>query len=258
MLADDLANEFLKPDNHPYLSELVSIVMDNAHSQDKNLHGLQKLIRQHIPPDSTTVWRGTKFTDDRAAHILSGEPFTPTKTGKSWRSWSSSQESAHNFIVPGRLPARAIAVVLEDVASPDDIIVDLSDENILETLEMLVEWAEYEMENEDEDTDVHTPLHFLLGGLDSALSSYIHAEKEVVLWSKPRTYTMCETITKVGFYNVAEIPTDAIEILRKRMVDESKEEFEYRLARGRRTQEPAYFYCNSWNELVLSFSHEVE
>ena len=120
-------------------------------------------------------------------HILEGKPFNlRPQDDRNYRSWTPNKYSAREFASDIEFNG-AIGLVITGTSTPENTIVDLTQNSIkneLEAVQMIFE-NEYSEETK-----------WLVFWMGIALRNINH-EEELIQWVKPAAYTLCKDITEV-------------------------------------------------------------
>ena len=171
-LAEELAHE----SNSKILDSLVNFVMRNRYHDEEPFMQLRKLVNKYHPPTETKIlYRGTKVHSDKIPHVVSGKPFT-LEGDRSIRSWTTRKDIAERFATK-YLYSDALGMVVTREYPPNTIIIDMTDDRILDELEKLTELLKA------------TPKYSLV-----KFFSLVVSEKEVIVMITNYPYTLCDDI----------------------------------------------------------------
>ena len=157
------------------LLEIIQFV--NATHDMPNAKKHQAMLQKFFPFQKQTVWRGTKFKMKNIKTMLDGKPFT-IKAEKPFRSWTTVKTIAMQFSESTRLRHDTFGIILQDVATPEDVIIDFSNKEFVTELEYIQRKTTHHMLEQY----LHKNIHL------------IRREREVIRFVKTREYTLCDDI----------------------------------------------------------------
>ena len=119
----------------PVLNTLIEFIVFEDYQSEYTLGDLKDIIQQYYPARAKRVYRGTKIAYSHSAleKLLRRQPFTLTQD-RYYRSWSILKDAAYPFASPQFTDTPAIGLLLMDTSSPDDTVIDLTDERVVESL----------------------------------------------------------------------------------------------------------------------------
>ena len=167
-------------DNTEAFHELKTFVTFHDQFSPEYAHQIHDAMQDFAPPKKKKVYRGTKFANESFDEIVSGKPFTiPNQSPV--RSWSISKQAATNFkgTVHSENYKTRFYVLLEDTTNPADVVIDLTDEVVIEQLQSMARKHKSAI-------------------LDTMLRT-MRDEEEVIRLASASRFAMCETIIGIDF-----------------------------------------------------------
>ena len=214
MIYEELLSENLTPeqeeDNFQGIAVLEKLLRFNEASDEnlQNFMHLRNLVTRHHEVYDMTGYRGTKFDTHDLYLLLQNKEFT-VKPSRPIRSWSLSNEMADQFATHP-LDEYTFGVLLEDFIPAEEIIIDLSNEEIIDDFRSYLHEMnamERKLGHEMSDYD-----KMMTHNIDRIIG--MEGEAEIVrLVNKTKVYKWDENIQRIYINSPGDLEKETQELL---------------------------------------------